>query len=323
MRWDACNGDADGLCALHQWRLARPAPDARLVTGPKRDIVLLDRIPAGKGDEVTVFDVSLARNRIPLEALLARGVRVRWFDHHRGGSWELPEGLVATIDESPDTCTSLLVDAAIDGAHRAWAVVGAFGDSLAVPALRLAGSIGLIAPQVSALRELGEAINYNAYGEREEDMLVPPREVYETMRGYEDPFAMMRAERVFRGLAAEQRADLERALALGPVRGDARAETWGLPDASWARRVSGTLANHLASRQPHRAFAVVTPSGDAFRASLRVPRDRSWSAARFCGRYPSGGGRALAAGIDRLEARDLEAFHADFDAIYGVPKVPA
>lgn len=34
---DVFNGDADGLCALHQWRLAHPATNA-LVTGVKRDI---------------------------------------------------------------------------------------------------------------------------------------------------------------------------------------------------------------------------------------------------------------------------------------------
>ena len=324
MRWDACNGDADGLCALHQWRLARPAPDARLVTGPKRDIVLLDRIPAGEGDEVTVFDVSLARNRIALEAMLARGARVRWFDHHRAGSAPLPEGLEATIDESPDTCTALLVDRAIGGTYRAWAAVGAFGDGLAAPALAIAADLGLLAPQVAALRELGEAINYNAYGDSDDDVLVPPREVYETLRGYPDPFAMLREQRLFRGLAAEQRADLDRALAIGPSRPGERAEIWRLPDAPWARRVSGTLANRLASRQPDRAFAVVTPTQDGFKASVRVPRAHSWSASRFCGRYPAGGGRALAAGIDRIARAELEAFCADFAAIYATtqPAVP-
>ena len=39
---DVFNGDADGLCALHQLRLAEPLADAQLVTGVKRDIALLD-----------------------------------------------------------------------------------------------------------------------------------------------------------------------------------------------------------------------------------------------------------------------------------------
>jgi hypothetical protein len=40
---DCFNGDADGLCALHQLRLAEPA-ESELVTGVKRDIQLLERI---------------------------------------------------------------------------------------------------------------------------------------------------------------------------------------------------------------------------------------------------------------------------------------
>ena len=46
--YDAFNGDADGLCALHQLRLAQPL-EAVLVTGVKRDIALLKRIDARAG----------------------------------------------------------------------------------------------------------------------------------------------------------------------------------------------------------------------------------------------------------------------------------
>ena len=46
--FDVFNGDADGLCALHQLRLAEPA-DSELVTGPKRDISLLKRVNAAAG----------------------------------------------------------------------------------------------------------------------------------------------------------------------------------------------------------------------------------------------------------------------------------
>ena len=50
-RFDVCNGDADGLCAVVQWRLHDPAP-ATLVTGLKREIALLERVPAGDGERV-------------------------------------------------------------------------------------------------------------------------------------------------------------------------------------------------------------------------------------------------------------------------------
>ena len=82
--FDVFNGDADGICALHQLRLALPLAST-LVTGVKRDIQLLERVPAQAGDSVTVLDISLDRNRQALLDLLGRGVEVEYFDHHFSG----------------------------------------------------------------------------------------------------------------------------------------------------------------------------------------------------------------------------------------------
>jgi hypothetical protein len=59
--YDVFNGDADGLCALQQLRL-EDACDAVLVTGVKRDIALLARVPARARDTATVLDVSMGRS---------------------------------------------------------------------------------------------------------------------------------------------------------------------------------------------------------------------------------------------------------------------
>ncbi|MEO8383692.1 MAG: hypothetical protein ABI583_00510 [Betaproteobacteria bacterium] len=42
--FDACNGDADGLIASHQFRLSFPVPAERvtLITSTKRDMSLLE-----------------------------------------------------------------------------------------------------------------------------------------------------------------------------------------------------------------------------------------------------------------------------------------
>ncbi len=53
---DIFNGDADGICALIQYRLAFPA-ESTLITGVKRDIQLLEKASIKKGDQVTVFDM--------------------------------------------------------------------------------------------------------------------------------------------------------------------------------------------------------------------------------------------------------------------------
>ena len=51
VRFDVCNGDADGLSSVIQWRLHEPLR-AMLLTGLKREITLLERVPAMAGDEV-------------------------------------------------------------------------------------------------------------------------------------------------------------------------------------------------------------------------------------------------------------------------------
>src|SRR3954447_22694828 len=141
----AFNGDADGLCALQQLRLADgpSAADAVLVTGVKRDIDLLGRVAGGAGADYAVLDVSVDVNRAGLNALLAAGVRVRYFDHHFAGEIPAPPGLEAHIDLAPTVCTSLLVDRYLAGRFRSWAIAGAFGDSLGEEARALAAGLGL------------------------------------------------------------------------------------------------------------------------------------------------------------------------------------
>ncbi len=60
--YDVFNGDADGICALQQLRLQFPR-EAQRISGLKRDIDLLQRVAAAAGDEITVLDVSLDKNR--------------------------------------------------------------------------------------------------------------------------------------------------------------------------------------------------------------------------------------------------------------------
>jgi hypothetical protein len=310
--FDVFNGDADGMCALRQLRLADPV-DAELVTGLKRDIALLERVPAGEGDVVTVLDVSLERNREALLSLLARGARVRYFDHHFAGAIPAHPHLEAVIDAASGQCTSSLVDRYLAGRFRDWAVVGAFGDNFPELAARLALSLELEAGELEALRELGEALNYNAYGTDESDVMVPPAALYRVVSGYDDPLSLARGEPLVARLAGERSADLGRSLAVPPVLAAPASEARLLPDAPWSRRVSGTLANRLALAEPDRAHAVIVPAPvGGYKVSVRSPRAHGPTAVEFCRRYATGGGRAEAAGIDRLEPEALESFLAAF-----------
>src|SRR5690606_20059691 len=167
--YDIFNGDADGICALHQLRLETPR-EAQLVTGAKREIRLVERVEAGSGDELTVLDVSFDSNRQGVLRALEAGARVRYFDHHFAGDIPHHVALEANIDTASDVCTSLIVDRTLNGRHRAWAVVAAFGDNLAASAMQAAALLGLAPHALEQLRELGECINYNTYGESDEDL---------------------------------------------------------------------------------------------------------------------------------------------------------
>jgi nanoRNase/pAp phosphatase (c-di-AMP/oligoRNAs hydrolase) len=130
-RYDIFNGDADGLCALHQWRLAHPQATT-LVTGVKRDINLLRDVKLGAGDAAHVFDISFDSNRADALRLLESGARLVWFDHHFAGEPVGHPALEAHIDTSADTCTSLIVDSVLGGRYRAWArrVIGVMANRL-------------------------------------------------------------------------------------------------------------------------------------------------------------------------------------------------
>jgi hypothetical protein len=311
-QFDVFNGDADGLCALHQLRLAAPL-EAALVTGPKRDIALLERVDAARGDRVTVLDVSLDRNRAALERLLARGVAVQWFDHHHAGAIPSHPLLETHIDTAPETCTSAIVDRHLGGRFRAWAVAAAYGDALARTAEALADSIALAAAERAALRALGEDLNYNAYGDSEADLCIPPAALYRELARYESPLRFAAESPVVAKLRAHRLADLAAARAVAPYREGILV----LPDAAWAHRVSGTIANDLAEREPDRAHAVLVAAADgSYRVSLRAPRAAPTGRAALAREFATGGGREAAGGIDRLPATDLARFIERFEAAF-------
>lgn len=311
-RYHAFNGDADGLCALQQLRLADPGPST-LVTGVKRDIALLDRVAASASDECIVLDVSLDVNRAGLLALLERGVKVRYFDHHFAG--EVPDHALfeAHLDPSPNVCTSLLVDRALAGHHRSWAIVGAFGDGLTVEAGALAKELGISGDDARLLEELGVCMNYNAYGETVADLHVAPAELAARMLDYPDPVEFARTSDAFAVVRAGYADDMARARRLEPARRAAGAQMFVLPDQAWARRASGTFANELLKANAGDAIAIVSPKSDgAYLVSIRVPKDSKVAADTFCRGFPTGGGRRTAAGINHLPAADLEPFATAF-----------
>ena len=313
LRHFAFNGDADGLCAVQQLRLARPGP-ANLVTGVKREITLLRHIAPRAGDDVVALDISLHENRDDLVRLLDAGARVTYFDHHRAGQIPVHPGLDAHIDESADVCTSILVDRHLKGEHRPWAIVAAFGDNLNGVARAMASRAGISTERAAALEHLGVCLNYNAYGESVDDLHFHPAELSARLLPYADPFAFMNETPIYAKLRAGYEDDMAKARsAARRVYGSSGIVV--LPNAPWARRAIGVLINELAQERPNVALAILSPkSAGGYTVSVRVPPTSAVSAADFCKDFATGGGRKSAGGINHLPEGDVERFAARFEA---------
>lgn len=307
--YDVFNGDADGLCALVQLRLANPS-ESIPVSGVKRDIRLLDRVQAERGDDITVCDISLDANREALERVLQQGASVRWFDHHYPGEIPARPGFIAHIDTNPGVCSSLIVDHYLGGMFRNWAIVAAFGDNLDHTARRLAADVGLNDKETALLRRLGVAINYNAYGETLEDLLYSPVDLFGQMKSVTDPLEFARSGKIFPSLVDRMDDDMARASAI-PVRAIAPGSAYALlPRADWSRRVVGVYANSLARSQPDTAHAILVERDGGYVVSIRAPVATPRDAAAVARAFRSGGGREGAAGIDVLPPAELDRFLA-------------
>ena len=315
--YDVFNGDADGICALIQLRRAEPLK-AELLTGVKRDISLLDRVDVASAERVTVLDVSLDKNRGPLEQLLAAKVPVFYCDHHFAGEIPESEHLQAHINTAPDVCTSLLVNGHLDGAYARWGVVGAFGDNLDASARALGRTLDLDDETLDLYRRLGTYVNYNGYGAALEDLHFHPGELYQLMSTYDRPEDFVAgADTSFRRLADGYAGDMASAEALEPEWSSERSAVFILPQAAWARRVSGVYGNSLANATPSRAHAVLTHKREGgFLVSVRAPLNDKRDADTLCRQFETGGGRSAAAGINLLPEADLGRFIEALEATY-------
>ncbi|MBW2939684.1 DHH family phosphoesterase [Zhongshania aquimaris] len=314
---DVFNGDADGLCALIQLRNANPQ-DSVLVTGVKRDINLLDKVTAQAGDIMTVLDVSLDKNRDGLNAALQAGAEVTYVDHHFAG--DIPEhaNLTVNINPAADVCTSLLVNGMLKGQFAEWAIVGAFGDNLRNSAMAVAKTLELSDEELQQLENLGIYLNYNGYGASIEDLHFPPAELYRRIAPFASPRLFMKeAAETFSKLEEGYNNDMRAAAQLPAVHADEVSAVFILPDERWARRVSGVYSNDLANDFPDRAHAVLTEKNNGnYLVSIRAPLNNKRGADEFCRQFPTGGGRAAAAGINDLPVTSLNTFVEKFQEFY-------
>lgn len=301
MHFDVFNGDADGIIALLQLRLAEPKL-AILVTGVKRDIALLKQVDVNEATSVTVLDISLEKNIEPLKLLLANDTPVFYVDHHRSGDIPVAETLTTIINTDANTCTSLLVNGYLNNRYVNWAIAAAFGDNMTQSAIALSERAGLTKAQQTSLKSLGTYINYNGYGRSVDDLHFAPAELYQLLLKYEDPLVLIEEkDSVFYALEKAYNADMAKAKSAKVLADNDQANVVMLVDEPWSRRVSGVYGNALANSAPNKAHAVLTLNADnSYTVSVRAPLNNKQGADEICIQFPTGGGRAGAAGINNL-----------------------
>ena len=202
--YDFFNGDADGIISLHQFRLQFPRK-SELFTGVKRDVKLLRHAVDIKNATFTVFDISLLSNSDYIEGILKNNNKVSWFDHHEPGDTDLGDNFSIRVDADPNCCTNILVDKFIDGLHRPWTICGAYGDNLHEQAEKLNPCFS--ETKMLELKEIGETLNYNGYGNEESDLTVHPKDVYLDIQKYRSPFQYRKKSEIYNKINTQMNSD--------------------------------------------------------------------------------------------------------------------
>jgi hypothetical protein len=308
------NGDADGICSILQF-IQSGFTIEHFFTGHKRDQALLRHGEALHNANILAFDVELAKNMDSVKKILNNGCAVTWFDHHGSGEESIFSEYInffPNIDHSPDINTSLIVYNFLNNQNLLrWAIVGLFGDNIDNTALFYCKSLNLSTEETSSLSEIGKLINYNSYGESLSDLIMNPMDILHQAKQFIDPVSFYKETDIGRHLKKSSTEDLE--LALSYCEKDDKDHIVFLPDIPWARRVYGTLGNHLIKKDRTKPLAILVDIGeDNYLISVRAPLNQPTKAGDLCRLFDSGGGRASAGGINCLHKRELEKFRSVF-----------
>lgn len=319
MHYDVFNGDADGICALLQLRLAEPK-QSTLITGVKRDIKLVLQVAnAGDATSMTALDISMEKNTEALIELLDENVEVFYCDHHRSGDIPQSNTLTALIDLDSEVCTSLLINNHLGEKYPLWALVGAFGDNLLAIAQEMANQHNIAPQDIEFLKELGTLINYNGYGSSLNDLYIAPAELFKALLKYESPLQLRdNKESPYYILKAGYVQDYAHIKALQPIVDNQVSRVYELPCEAWARRMSGVFSNNIANQEPSKAHAVLTLNASQidYTVSVRAPLENRVGADEICTQFATGGGRKAAAGINALPLDEKEKFTQTLNQFY-------
>ena len=299
--------------SLIQLRKAFPVEqEHHLITGIKRDINLLSKVTNEIGCEaqINALDISFDKNFNDVERLLSVADSFFYCDHHKADKLFTHRKLNTIIDTSAFVCTGLLVSHYLEQKYHLWAIASLFGDGLDKIAYQEVKQQQLSEKRVAQIKELGVLVNYNGYGGSIEDLHYHPADLFKTLSEYDSPLEVIEDKQSpFSNLSTCYERDLSEAVGCQPFYNDSLVIGVHLPNQAWSKRISGTFGNLLSKQNKDKAIVVVSDNVDGtLTISLRAPKTKPFGASELCSRYPSGGGRASAAGVNALELQKLESF---------------
>ena len=311
--YDVFNGDADGIFAWHQLRLAHPR-EAIIVTGVKREVNLVARVNASEGDLVTIMDVSHAKNRKDVQRILDSGAIVEYFDHHDPKELIDHANITYHINTEPNMSTGLIVNSHVNGKNRFWSIATAFGDNHIDLAMDMAKSEDLSDEQIQILKHIGLVVNYNSYGQTVDDLFYSPEVIAEVTKACgTDIFLFAEQGDIFSILLDNYNADMSSAMCQEPYSISSNGVIYTLPNEAWTHRVMGSFSNHLVSTNNDLACAVAVLNSDGtYRISVRSSINNPHGAGDLCSKF-DGGGREKAGGINNLPDSELDSFKEQFE----------
>ena len=150
-----------------------------------------------------------------------------------------------------------------------------------------------------------------------DDLRFTPQTIYAALAHFADPLVFFAAQDILPILRLGFQQDMELALNQKVHRPLGKNRVYFFPDAAWARRISGVFANLKARENIEAAHALIAENSDgSLRISVRAPLADSKNADTLCRHFPTGGGRAGAAGINTLPSEMIDSFLSAFQAMY-------
>lgn len=313
---DVFNGDADGITSVLQFK-KHTNSDSKLITGVKRDIDLLRKIDINKTKELRVFDISLEKNLTYIKSIIKNKINTIYFDHHKPGNIPKSKYFEYYINTRPTICTSLLVSKYFADQYLEWAIVGAYGDNLIEVADKEFARVGKTMQQRKQLHQLGKLINYNGYGLNIDDLHFDPADLVKALMAYSSPYELVKdSNSPFHILKDSYSEDLFKAEQSKTIYQSNKLKVIVMHGDAWANRISGEYGNILANKHPNRAHIILTELQDEYRVSIRSPKREPFGAFKLAQKFPSGGGREGAAGINFLEKNLLDDLLKNAKAMY-------